>query len=29
MKEDLNIEWKRSWRDEYLKWNSLDGIFIF
>ena len=20
MKEDQNIEWKSSWRDEYLKW---------
>ena len=20
MNEDQNIEWKRSWRDEYLKW---------
>ncbi len=33
MKEDQNIEWKESWRDEYLKWicgfaNAQGGTLI-
>jgi hypothetical protein len=31
MKENQNIEWKQSWRDEYLKWicgfaNAVGGM---